>query len=267
MSCVIWLSLAMLMTLPMYDYPELAEATDAWASAIAHAAGYELKLSRLEDYAGAWERTDLQFSQTCGYPLTHGLRGRLSLVGTPHYGVPGCEGFCYSSVVFARQSRALPDYRGTIAAVNTVDSMSGMLALKSFFVEWACDGMFFQDTRLSGGHLRSLLALQSGEADVCAIDAVCLAYVRRFRPGLLDGLVELGVTPRVPGLPYVTRAPQVERWQRAVEMAVADPALASVRESLMITGFTRTAESDYEVIPLLEAAVEARGDIRLDGLS
>lgn len=82
MSCVIWLSLAMLMTLPMYDYPELAEATDAWASAIAHAAGYELKLSRLEDYAGAWERTDLQFSQTCGYPLTHGLRGRLSLVGT-----------------------------------------------------------------------------------------------------------------------------------------------------------------------------------------
>jgi hypothetical protein len=35
----------------------------------------------------------------------------------------------------------------------------------------------------------------------------------------------------------------------------------------MITGFTRTTESDYEVIPLLEAAVEARGGIRLDGLS
>lgn len=253
----------MLITLPMYDYPELAGATEAWAAAIARRAGYDLGLSRLDDYASAWSRGDLLFSQTCGYPFTHAFRNRLTLIGTPHYAVPGCEGFRYTSMVFAREKRNLPDYRGTVAAVNTPDSMSGMLALKSVFSSWALDGRFFSRAVLSGGHLKSLEALQRGEADVCAVDAICVAYAKRYRPELLEGLHEVGRTPLVPGLPYVTRSTDAARLREAVMASIADPELADVRAALMIGGFTATSADDYEVIPRLEAGIEAGGGLRL----
>lgn len=253
----------MLMTLPMYDYPEVREATDFWAAAIARAAGVAVTLSRPDDYVAAWQRPDLAFSQTCGYPFTHDFRGQLSLVGTPHYAVPGCEGLRYRSFVFAREKRAVPDYAGARAAVNTPDSMSGMLALKAFFVDHARAGQFFGKVVLSGGHLKSLTMLQRGEADVCAIDAICVAYARRHQPQLLAGLHEVGRTPLVPGLPYVTRDADVRRWQDAVAACCADGRLADVRAALMIGGFTATVPSDYDAILALEADVQQRGGVEL----
>ena len=251
------------MTLPMYDFPEVRPATEAWAAAIARAAGAAVTLSRPDDFMSAWSRDDLVFSQTCGYPFTHEFRGKLGLVGTTHHAVPGCEGFRYSSFVFAREKREKAAYRGLTAAVNTPDSMSGMLALKSFFADQAENGVFFGKVVLSGGHLKSLAMLQRGEADVCAIDAVCVAYARRHQPQLLAGLHEVGRTPLVPGLPYVTRDPDVARWQRAVAACTTDPALAEVRDALMIGGFTVTSVADYDAIPALERAVEAKGGVRL----
>lgn len=253
----------MLMTLPMYDYPEVTEATNAWAAAIARAAGVDVPLSRPDDYVGAWRRADLAISQTCGYPFTHDFKGQLSLVGTPHYAVPGCEGLRYCSFVFARETREVPDYAGVTAAVNTPDSMSGMLALKAFFVDHARNGRFFGKARLSGGHLKSLALLQQGEADVCAIDAICVEYVRRHQPQLLAGLHEVGRTPLVPGLPYVTRDADVRRWQEAVAVCCADARLADVRAALMIGGFMATLPSDYDAILALEADVQRRGGVAL----
>ena len=236
----------------MYDYPELCAATDVWAAAIARFAGVDEKLTREDDYAAAWHRSDLAFSQTCGYPFTHQFRSALSLVGTPHYAVRGCDGFRYSSFVFGRKSSDAAQYRGAVASINTADSMSGMLALRAFFNRQAKAGIFFKNAVISGSHLNSLALLQRGEADVCAIDAVCVDYVKRFRPELLVGLVELGQTPLVPGLPYVTRDANVGRWQMAVAEAVADPALADVRQALRIGGFTTTRPADYDVILQLE---------------
>lgn len=247
----------------MYDYPELSSATEAWASEIARFAKREVQISRSVDYVTAWARDDLVFSQTCGYPFTHEFRGSLNLIGTPHFGVAGCEGFRYSSMIFAREKRPPNEYRGAVAAVNTPDSMSGMLALKSFFIAWALEGKFFSSAILSGGHLRSLEALQTGEADVCAIDAICVAYVRRYKPQLLDGLHELGETVRVPGLPYVTRERDVGRWRDAVVAVMTDPGLSEIRHTLMIDGFTATAASDYDEILDLESEIEAAGGLHL----
>ena len=198
----------------MYDYPELRAATDAWAGAIARFAGVDVKLSREHDHTAAWRRADLTFSQTCGYPFTHEFRGSLSLIGTPHYAVPGCDGFRYSSFVFGRKGNSAPQYRGAVAAINSTDSMSGMLALRLFFNRQAKAGTFFRDAVISGSHLNSLILLQRGKADTCAIDAVCVDYVKRFRPELLVGLTEVGQTPLVPALPYVTRDASVGRWHR-----------------------------------------------------
>ena len=253
----------MLMTLPMYDFPEVRAATDAWAAAIARQAGVSVGLSRPEDYVGAWRRDDLVFSQTCGYPFTHDFRGKLTLVGTPHFAAPGCDAFRYSSFVFAKGKATRAACRDGIAAVNTPDSMSGMLALKIFFVDDAVDGRFFGKVVQSGGHLKSLAMLQKGEADVCAIDAVCAEYARRHQPQLLSGLVELGRSPLVPGLPYVTRDANVARWLDAVAACCADPALADVRSQLMIGGFTTTKATDYDAILELEREVERKGGLAL----
>src|SRR5262245_42537706 len=120
-----------MISLPMYDWPEVAKATDAWARGISSHLGQEgTTLDRNPDYFSGWRRPDLVFSQTCGYPLTHEFRGRLTYIATPHYAVPGCEGPNYCSFIFARESRPLPQFRGSCAAVNNPDSMSGMLALK-----------------------------------------------------------------------------------------------------------------------------------------
>ncbi len=64
-------------------------------------------LERGRDRDEQWRSPDLLLSQTCGYPLTHALAGRVDLVATPCYGVRGCEGADYRSlVVVARAGKA-----------------------------------------------------------------------------------------------------------------------------------------------------------------
>ena len=43
-------------------------------------------------YDEAWLRPDLMFAQTCGYPYVRHLRGKVQLVATPVYDLPGCDG-------------------------------------------------------------------------------------------------------------------------------------------------------------------------------
>lgn len=247
----------------MYDFAEAWPATEAFWRAIAGRLGVSVALSQPKDWMDGWRRPDLLFSQTCGYPFTHELAGRLKLVATPHYAAPGCSGPLYCSILFARQSRSLPEFRGTVAAFNSRDSMSGMLALKLVFASLAEGGAFFARAVETGSHLASLAALQSGRADVAAIDCVTVAYARRYLPQALAGLVEVGRSPQVPGLPYVTNWPEVERLRAALAEVFADRALQEVREALLLTGFSILSESDYAVIPGLEKELEKNGGLDL----
>lgn len=247
----------------MYDWPEVRDATDAWWQGIARHLGTDIPLTRAADHAALWARPDLLFSQTCGYPFTHGFAGRLSLVATPHYAADGCEGPLYRSLLFAREAVPLAALRGRTAAVNTPDSMSGMLALKLVFAPLARQGRFFGRTVWTGGHLHSLEAVRNGKADVCAIDAVCVGLARRHRPGLLEGLVEIARSPPVPGLPYVTIAGDVDRLRAALDAAFADPALAAARDHLFLTGQSVLDPQDYAVITAHESAMNQAGGLDL----
>src|SRR4051812_44825067 len=118
----------MIASLPMYDWPEIRAATDAWWSGIARHLGIDIPLQRVNEYASLWRKPDLLLSQTCGYPFTHGLRDAVQFVATPHYCAEGCTGAAYSSLIFAREKvEDLGTLRGAVAAVNSSDSMSGML--------------------------------------------------------------------------------------------------------------------------------------------
>ena len=253
----------MIAALQMYDWPEMRDATNAWWEGIARHLGVSLPLSRPDDFMAPWFRDELLLAQTCGYPFTHELKGKVKLAATPHYAADGCEGASYRSILFAREKRALAEFRGGVAAVNTPDSMSGMLALKLVFAPLAEQGHFFSRAVQTGGHLNSLEAVRSGEADVCAIDCVCVALAKRYRPQDLEGLVEIARSPAVPGLPWITRAGDAAAIREGLRQAFADPALADVRKALLLTGFSVLPESVYDLIPGLEAAMETAGGLRL----
>jgi ABC-type phosphate/phosphonate transport system substrate-binding protein len=255
----------MTVSLPMYDWPEVGKATDAWAQGVLRHLGLAARaLDRNPDYFAGWRRDDLVFSQTCGYPFTHEFRGRLGYVATPHYAALGCDGPNYSSFIFARDHRPLADFRGSRAAMNNPDSMSGMLALKLVFAPHAEDGRFFAQAIETGGHVGSMIAVRDGAADVCAIDSVCVALARRYRPDYLEGLVEIARSPMVPGLPFVTKAGRSAAELRlALASAFADPDLAPAREALFLESHSVLAEGAYDLILKLEQQMEERGGLKL----
>lgn len=255
----------MTVSLPMYDWPEVGKATDAWAQGILKHLGHARQtLDRNPDYFAGWRRGDLIFSQTCGYPFTHEFRGRLSYVATPHYAVPGCQGPNYCSFIFAREHRPPDDFRGSRVAVNNPDSMSGMLALKLIFAPHAGGGRFFSQVSETGSHVGSMIAVRDGEADVCAIDSVCVALARRYRPDYLDGLVEIARSPMVPSLPFVT-APGRDPAELRLALARAfnDPELAHAREALFLDRHSVLAGDAYDLILNLERQMEEAGGLEL----
>ena len=243
----------MLASLPMYDLPEVRDATDAFWAAMAKASGVEGGLTRDTDYTSAWRNPDLFFSQTCGYPFTHEFAGVLKYVATPHYDADGCEGPFYRSIVFAREAAPLDSFKGKVAAFNNPDSMSGMLALRLVFAPLADNEPFFSAVVETGGHLNSLLAIQEGRADVASIDCVTVALCRRYRPAALAGLVEIARSPLVPGLPFVTRQRDDTALQSALTEIVGTQ--GPVLGKLLISGASVLPSDAYDIIPRLEGSI------------
>jgi ABC-type phosphate/phosphonate transport system substrate-binding protein len=253
----------MLATLPMYDFPEVRAATDQFWSALAKRLGTTIRLTRDDDWTAAWGQPDLLFSQTCGYPFTHDYRDRLKLVATPHYDADGCDGPNYCSILFARKATSLRRFSGQVAAFNNRDSMSGMLALKLVFAPLADEGQFFSRALETGGHFASLTAVQSGDADICAIDCVTVAFARRYRPQALAGLVEVARSPHVLALPYVTVGGDVDVLQDALADVLSDESLAPARTALMLKTCSLFNAEDYDDIIALEVVMELRGGLKL----
>lgn len=255
----------MILSLPMYDWPEVKQATDVWGQGVLkHLGEAPAVLDRNPDYFSVWRRDDLGFSQTCGYPFTHEFRGRLTYIATPHYAVPGCEGANYCSFIFAREHRPLAGFRGSRAAVNNPDSMSGMLALKLVFAPYAEAGRFFSRAVETGSHVRSMIAVRDGEVDICAIDSVCVALARRYRPDYLEGLIEIARSAPVPSLPFVTASGRDPAPLRlALTRAFADPDLADIREALFLDRHSILADGAYDLILRLEHQMEKTGGVEL----
>lgn len=260
-------------SLPMYDLPELTGATDAWWTGLAEHMRREgiidvpetrVKPKELEAH---WCQRNLLLSQTCGYPLTHQLRGKVQLLGLPVYACTGCDpdGF-YSSVIVVSASSnvySLADCRSARAVYNTDDSMSGLLALRLVAEREASKivssgSPFFSSLVRTGGHHRSLVAVAQGEADVACIDAVSFALLKKIDPQLVAAVRVMGHSPRVPGLPYITSlartADELERLRAALRNAMTDRTLSDVRAELLISGITFPDPAHYNVILDLEAA-------------
>ncbi len=242
-------------SLPMYDWPEIRPHTDSFWHSLSHNAGLVGELDRSTDYVELWHDPKLMFSQTCGYPFTHSFNGLLDYVATPHYDADGCDGANYCSIIFARELKPLADFYGCNAAINTDDSMSGMLALKLVFAPFVRGGEFFRRVKLTGGHRNSLKAVRIKYADVCAIDSVCVALSKKYCPQELEGLVEIARSPSVPALPWVTRCGDPAQLVAALEKTFSDPEFKSTRDALLLKDFSLLSSGSYNKIIDLENAL------------
>lgn len=251
--------------------PPVAEATELFWQAFAA----RIRLMGLDApstldgtirYDQAWLRPDLLFGQTCGYPYVRHLRGKVQLVATPVYGLPGCDGAfkCSFLIVNARCSAEnIEGLRGSRAAINEPGSNSGYNLFRHFVAAYAVDGRFFASVVETGGHLASIDAVASGKADIASIDCVTYGNTLRLDPDRLAGVRILAETVKGPGLPFITAAStsasDLAILRQALAQTIADPDLADVCDTLSLRGISVLGDADYEMLAELDRDAARHG--------
>ena len=259
-------------SLGMYDFPWLAAACDTFWQAMvrqltaAGLADVPERLDRSRPLGAIWRDPQLLLAQTCGYPLVTGLGRAVTVVATPCYEAFGCDGASHRSLIVVPAGSAATDLaqlRGARAAINGRDSNSGMNLLRALVAPLSDRGRFFGEVVTTGAHLASLAALREGRADVAAIDCVNHALVARDRPALLEGTRVMTVSAASPALPLITAAscPQAEvhALREALRACIADPALAAVRERLLLRDVVVLPDDAYAVVEALAATARDAG--------
>ncbi len=244
----------MIAALGMYDRPEVQPANDRlWALIRDGLRARDIAapdtLTRGEmAYMPGWLSPDLVLSQTCGFPYRARLHGRVTLIGTPDYGVTGCPPGHYRSVLVTRADdpRDLADFDGTPIAYNDGLSQSGWAAPQNHAARL---GLTFPPGPCTGGHVASARAVASGQADLAALDAVTWAMIGEHDPALAGALREVALTDPTPGLPLIS-APdaRAEAIYDAVTEAMATLAPAD-RALLHLKGLVRIPAAAYLAIP------------------
>lgn len=217
-----------------------------------------------------WMDPGLLLSQTCGFPLTHALAGRVQLVGTFAYDAPGCDGARYRSQLICRDADAaqmLQAFRGRVVAHNSEDSQSGYNSLRALIAPLATNGRFFSAAIASGSHRASVEQVRSGQADLAAVDCVTWALLQRDHPDTVRGLQVCGHTASAPGLPLVTsiHTPNhvLQALRQAWRQVVADTRWAPARAELFIRNFTEIPLDAYNEIPQMAENAHSYGYIGL----
>lgn len=253
----------------MYDMPERRAAVAAWWAGLARhwqAAGLGDIPTRTEltdgDLYQVWLAPDLFIAQTCGYPLTHRLKDRVTLVGTPVYAVDGCAGGAYHSVIVARREsdvRTLDDVAGTVAAINGYDSQSGWNALRHSLIGKGSPARILE----TGGHRKSVAAVREGRADVAAIDCVTYAGLQQLVPHEIEPLRIIARSASAPALPYITRrdiAPgDLEKLRSGLRAAMTDPSLAETRAAMQIARLEMVPLAAYDRLLEMEREADRAG--------
>jgi ABC-type phosphate/phosphonate transport system substrate-binding protein len=262
-----------LASLAMYSsHPPLAAATDAlWAfirDGLQQAGLPDVPEALDKDvvYDEAWLRPELLLAQTCGFPYVKRLRGKVRLVATPVYDLPGCDGPTTRSFIIVRKTsevQSLGDARGFIAAINDPGSNSGTNLFRAAIAPFVHNGRFFSSVVETGGHLASIDAVASGKADMASIDCVTFGNASRFEPSRLADVRVLAETESGPGLPFVTHATTTDKELAVLRLVLASvetaPALARVRDTLSLRRFEVLDDADYDRLAALERQAIALG--------
>jgi ABC-type phosphate/phosphonate transport system substrate-binding protein len=213
-----------------------------------------------------WSHPGLLFGQACEYPVLRGFRQHLRILATPRYRAPGCDGNTYRSAIVVRadeSANSVEELRERRCVVNEPDSNSGMNLLRAALAPLAGGARFFRSVCFSGSHRKSVELIVAGEADVAAIDCVTLEHLRRIRPQLISQISIVDWTPPAPCLPFVISRQMNERTVAAVRHALdtvcADPALAPVRDILLLESVDLAPDTTFGRVLELEQQADRWG--------
>jgi ABC-type phosphate/phosphonate transport system substrate-binding protein len=243
----------MIASLMMYLRPELAEAHARYwalirAGLVARGISAPEHLSNATEEFAVWNAPDLTLSQTCGMPYRLWLHERVTLVGTPDFGVQGCPPGYYNSVFVVRRNdprETIADFRRARFAYNQSFSQSGYSAP---YAHCMAQGFWFENRSQSHGHRASAQAIAEGSAEIAALDAVSWRLIQRYDAFAAD-LRELARTTPTPGLPYIAGATA----DRAATFEAISEAIAGLlpedAEALGIRGLVAIPKAAYLAAP------------------
>jgi len=244
----------MIASLGMYDRAEVQPSNDRLWALIRdglRAAGFAAPdaLTRGEGaYWPAWEASDLVLSQTCGFPYRAKLHGKVTLIGTPDYGVQGCPPGYYRSVFVAAKTdarREVRQFNGASLAFNEDLSQSGWAAPQNFAT---ANGLTLRPTLRTGGHVLSARAVAEGQAEIAALDAVTWSMIQRHEV-FADALQEVGLTDPTPGLPYITALGADAGVMFDVISAAINALPAEDKTALCLRGLVKIDAAAYLAVP------------------
>ena len=99
-------------SLPMYVFPALAAAHQAlWDRLRAGLADAPERLDLTRPPVPDGIGPEVLFTQVCGYPLFQCCRGQAAILGTPHYGLEGCDGPMHRAAFIVRAANPADSLR------------------------------------------------------------------------------------------------------------------------------------------------------------
>lgn len=242
----------MIAALPMYDMADTAAVNDRLWAAIRdrmRAEGLDApeNLSRGGDLVGEWLDPNLVLGQTCGRPYRTRLHGRVTLIGTPDYGVDGCPPGHYRSVLVAHitDPREFAQFDGAAFAYNDTDSQSGWAAPLTHAETL---GIRLAPALETGSHRASLAAVAEGRAEIAALDAVSWRLFQTYLPEARQVRV-VGQTTPTPGLPLIAAAGADQPALFRIIAAAIAAMPATDRAATGLTGLVAIPAAAYLAVP------------------
>ena len=208
--------------------------------------------------AALWARGDLGCAMMCGLPYSQ-RTPRPTLVAAP---VPSPERYGGRAVYFTdivvradSPARTLEDTFGGVVGYTLEDSMSGCVAFRACLLEYRSREQPQLYRNAVGGLVnarRVIEALGAGEIDVGPLDSYYHDLLRAHEPALAARVRVLASTPAAPIPPLVATASlpaeALERLRAALSAAADAPELMQARAALLLSGFARPPESDYDAL-------------------
>ncbi len=221
----------------MYDCPETAGAYDVfWTHFHNAAAGHGIvlpaHLTRGIGVYDLWDDPNLVVGQICNLPFRQTYHPYFHIVGAMDYAVPDVPDGFYNSVIVTRAEHAKADLSSLRFAFNSKGSNSGW----DIAHIWAQGtGTALNPSIETGGHLDSLRAILTGQADVAAIDFITFRQLRRFHPDIAS-LVVRATTPDTPGMLLVTRH---ANWAASLRRAANEAILNMPKPDQILLGLNK----------------------------
>jgi ABC-type phosphate/phosphonate transport system substrate-binding protein len=208
----------------------------------------------------------LLIGHTCGYPLMTLLADAVTPICVPSFNLPGCNGKYYSShfIVNKRSHhKSLADCYQGIAAMNNIDSNSGMNLLRRAVAELSHGNPFFSEVRDTGSHITSFFEVADGLADVAAIDGVSFQLISDTWPDKAAKVRSIGFSEKTCGLPFVMPKSLLASLDKQSITAALNKATSELateyRERLHLLGFEPVTIDDYQGVLELESYAVALG--------